>query len=198
MGGPHGIVNHEPDALESAMDSRNGSSNVEARLDRRRFMAYFALTGLGGTLFPGVLWALGNGEVTKETIEKAEAIAGLEFTDEQREQMVRGLNRNREAYEALRTVELPNSVVPAIRFDPVVPGVRPPSTTVRAAGPSPRCSDPGPVTRPADLEEAAFWPVTKLAELIRTQAGHVARVDGDVPGPAEASRPHARVHDHAD
>src|SRR5690606_591388 len=128
------------------------------RIDRRRFMAYFAATGLGGTLFPGVLWALGQGEVTKEMIAHAEQIAGLTFTEEQREAMVRGLNRKLGAYEAMRSVEIPNSVMPALRFDPVVPGVRPP-TAVKADR-RPRRSDPGRVTRPANLEEVAFWPVT--------------------------------------
>ncbi|HEX6938872.1 MAG TPA: amidase family protein [Longimicrobiales bacterium] len=136
-------------------------------IDRRRFMAYFSSAGLGGTLFPGVLWALGQGEVTKEMIAQAERIAGLEFTDAQREEMVRGLNRKLEAYEALRTVEVPNSVVPAIRFDPVVPGVRPPAEV--KAGRRARRSEPGRVERPANLEEVAFWPVTKLAELVRTR-----------------------------
>ncbi|HEX7119769.1 MAG TPA: amidase family protein [Longimicrobiales bacterium] len=136
-------------------------------IDRRRFMAYFTSVGLGGTLFPGVLWALGRGEVTKEMIAQAEQIAGLQFTDAQREEMVRGLNRKLEAYQALRTVEVPNSVVPAIRFDPVVPGVRPPAEV--KAGRRARRSEPGRVERPANLEEVAFWPVTKLSELVRTR-----------------------------
>ena len=142
-------------------------AETAGRIDRRRFMAYFAATGLGGTLFPGVLWALGQGKVTKEMIEQAEQIAGLEFTDAQREEMVRGLNRKLESYTAMRSVEIPNSVLPALRFDPVVPGVRPP--TAVKAGRRPRRSDPGRVTRPANLEEVAFWPVTKLSELIRTR-----------------------------
>ncbi len=147
--------------------SAEHSPESAGRIDRRRFMAYFASAGLGGTLFPGVLWALGQGEVTKEMIAQAEQIAGLEFTDAQREEMVRGLNGKLEAYSAMRSVEVPNSVPPAIRFDPVVPGVRPP-TSVKA-GRRVRRSDPGRVTRPAKLEEVAFWPVTKLSELVRTR-----------------------------
>src|SRR5690606_16853313 len=84
-----------------------------------------------------------------------------------REEMVHGLNGKLESYAAMRSVEVPNSVVPAIRFDPVVPGVRPP--TAVKAGRRARRSDPGRVTRPANLEEVAFWPVTKLSELIRTR-----------------------------
>lgn len=135
-------------------------------LDRRGFMAYFSALGLGGTLFPGVLWARLNGasDVTKEIIAQAEKVAGVEFTDEQREQMVADLNRNMEAYASMRAVEIPYDVAPAIRFDPVVPGTVQPPVRRRA-----RKSRPERVRRPANLEDVAFWPVTKLAELIRTR-----------------------------
>ena len=63
--------------MHSANDSPEFLATAGAgRIDRRRFMAYFTSAGLGGTLFPGVLWALGQGEVTKETIEQAEAKIG--------------------------------------------------------------------------------------------------------------------------
>lgn len=142
-------------------------------MERRQFMAYFSSIGLGGTLFPGVLWAIGQGKVTREAIARAEEIAGLRFTDEQRERMIRGLERNLEAYEALRQVELPNSVAPALRFDPVVPGVEVPPGVKAAPDRPRRRSRPlrrgrERVTRPAALEEVAFWPVTRLAELVRT------------------------------
>ena len=141
------------------------SANPPA-LDRRAFLAYFSSIGLGGTLLPGVLWAQAQEgqRVTKEMIAQAERIAGLTFTDQQREEMVRGLNRFAADYERLREYPLPNSVAPALYFDPQPPGVPLPS------GPSAlRKSAVEPVERPADLEELAFWPVTRLAELIRTR-----------------------------
>lgn len=135
-------------------------------LDRRRFMAYCSAAGLGGTLFPGVLWGMIQQarEVTKEIIAQAEAVAGLTFTDEQREEMVEGLNRNLERYVELRTVELPNSVIPALRFDPVVPGTSLPSEERPLVK-----SQPQGVEVPEDLADVAFWPVTQLSELIRTR-----------------------------
>lgn len=136
------------------------------RLDRRSFVAAFSAMGLGGTLLPGVLWAKSQeaGVVTREILMDAEKVAGLEFTDEERDMMLRGLDRNLEAYEALRAHPIPNGVSPAVHFDAQLPG-----------RPLPIRSEPfrmtreGGVTRPANLEEVAFWPVTRLAELVRTR-----------------------------
>src|SRR5580765_6049669 len=68
-------------------------------LDRRAFVGYFSSIGLSGTLLPGVLWAQVAQQqapkvVTKEMIAQAEKVAGLEFSDAEREEMVRGLDQN--------------------------------------------------------------------------------------------------------
>jgi Asp-tRNA(Asn)/Glu-tRNA(Gln) amidotransferase A subunit family amidase len=137
-------------------------------VDRRAFVAYFSSIGLGSTLLPGVLWSRVQGQdpmrVTKEMLEDAEKIAGLKFTDEQRTRMVRGVNSMARNLEQIHGVELPNAVLPAIRFDPVLPGMhfdmrRTELRTSRQTRPQ----------RPGDLESVAFWPVTQLAELIRTR-----------------------------
>jgi Asp-tRNA(Asn)/Glu-tRNA(Gln) amidotransferase A subunit family amidase/Asp-tRNA(Asn)/Glu-tRNA(Gln) amidotransferase C subunit len=137
-------------------------------LERRRFLTYFAGTGVASTLFPGALWAIAQQQqqnrITKEMIQQAEQLAGLEFTDEERTAMVDGVNGNLRNIEALRAVDLPNSVPPAIQFDPVVPGFRAP-TVKRPV----RYSAPGAVVAPKNLEEVAFWPVLKLAELVRSR-----------------------------
>ena len=136
------------------------------RLDRRSFISYFSAAGLSSTLLPGALWARAQeqGFVTTGMIAEAEKLAGLEFTDEEREEMVRGLDQNARAWAQLREVEIPNSVHPALIFDPVPPGMTLPSER-RAAilGPAPR------VERPGNLEEAAFWSVRELAELVRSR-----------------------------
>ncbi|MGH7464835.1 MAG: amidase, partial [Longimicrobiales bacterium] len=73
-------------------------------LDRRTFMAYFGSAGLSTTLLPGVLWGLAQQQetVTKQMVEQAEKIAGLEFTDEERESIARGLTNRVRNYERLR------------------------------------------------------------------------------------------------
>ena len=152
--------------------SSSGKSVSPAGLNRRDFLSYFAGTGLSGTLLPGVLWARLQEapELTTEILADAEKVAGLEFTEEEREDMVRGLAQNVRSYMALREQEIPNGVPPAIQFDPVLPGREPPSGE-GVFRPS-RAPD---LVAPANLEEVAFWPVTHLAELIRTR--QVSSVD---------------------
>lgn len=143
-----------------------GPDEGPSPMDRRRFVEYFSAAGLGGTLLPGVLWAKAQeaGTVTKEILADAEQVAGLEFTDDEREMMLRGLNRNLQAYEALREYQIPNSVAPAVVFDPQLPGREYPTEDLPF-----RMTRERGVHRPADLEQVAFWPVTRLSELIRTR-----------------------------
>jgi hypothetical protein len=135
-------------------------------LDRRDFLTACSATGAGGTLFPGVLWAMAQDQatVTREMIGQAEKVAGIEFTDAQRDQLVTNLSNRLRNYERIRALEMPNSVAPALHFDPVLPGMSFPSEQRPL-----RFSRPSPTGRPADLEEVAFWPVTRLAELIRSR-----------------------------
>ena len=135
-------------------------------VDRRGFMAYMSALGLGGTVFPGVLWAQiqAHDEITSEIVADAGAVAGLDFTDAERDMMLAGLNSNLQAYEALRGVRVSNHVMPAVQFDPTLPGRELPSETrpfrfTRHIG----------LRRPTRPEALAFMSVTQLSELIRTR-----------------------------
>ena len=136
--------------------------------DRREFLGYFSSLGLTSTLLPGVLWAKAEEKkstaITKEMLREAAVVAGLAFTDQQMEHMLRDVNKNVPRYEAVRKISLDNSVAPPVYFNPIVPGMK----IDRRKGIF-RASKPPQVTRPANLEQAAFWPMTQLAELIRTK-----------------------------
>ncbi len=140
-------------------------------LARRSFIQYFSGLGLGATLLPGVLWAkLQEAEkkdlrVTVEMLEQAGKMIGLELTDEERTLMLSGVNEALENYEKLRTVTLDNAIPPALRFDPLLPGVELKSEPDQP----PRTSPQSPPSVPENLEKLAFLPVTQLAELIRTR-----------------------------
>jgi len=142
-------------------------SETKSGFDRRKFTAFFAGCGLAGTMLPDVLWAEveKRGGVSKEALIGAEQIAGLEFTDDERELMLNGLQTLRESYETLREVPLDNSVSPALQFEPVLPGMKLPSVP-----PKRRVSRPQLKGRPADDAELAFLPVTELGNLIRIGA----------------------------
>jgi Asp-tRNA(Asn)/Glu-tRNA(Gln) amidotransferase A subunit family amidase len=135
-------------------------------LDRRAFMAYVSGLGLGSTLFPGALWArLQDAKaITRDVLDEAEKVAGLDFTDAERDLMLEDLNDNLEGFQRLRAIGIGNEVRPALSFDPAVP---------EAALPKERrplvASRPASVRRPADLEALACRPVTELAELVRTR-----------------------------
>ena len=134
-------------------------------VDRRVFVAYFGALGLTGTLFPGALRALMQERpITKEMIQQAEAIADVQFTDAQREQMLEGLQSYQKTFELIHQTPLANSVEPAVAFDAVLPWMTVPTAKLPF-----RHTRPAGVRRPANLEEVAFWPVTRLAELIRTR-----------------------------
>ena len=82
-------------------------------------MAFLGGFGVAGVA-AGRLWAAAeeNGAVTAADLAHAETLAGLEFTDAERELMLEGVNDLKADYASLREVPLPNSVSPALHFDP--------------------------------------------------------------------------------
>ncbi|MDH3441033.1 MAG: amidase, partial [Gammaproteobacteria bacterium] len=129
--------------------------------------------GLGSTLFPGALWAQtdeGQAEVTIEMIDHAARLAGLSFSATHREEMLEGVRNNLQGFNELHELRIDQSVPPPLYFNPVVPG--------QVFDESRRPFDVGPrskVTRPGNLEDVAFWPVTALSQLI--QAGQVTSTE---------------------
>jgi Asp-tRNA(Asn)/Glu-tRNA(Gln) amidotransferase A subunit family amidase len=135
---------------------------------RRRFLAYCSGAGLSSTLLPGVLWTQLEAQqaprITVEMLKAAERIAGLEFTDAQRELLLSDVNLHLDHYEHLRKIPLANDVVSCIRFSPVLPGMK-----FDMARRPMRMSKAAAMQRPANLEDVAFWPVTQLAQLIKAR-----------------------------
>ena len=94
----------------------------------------------------------------------AEQLAGLEFSEQERDLMIQGLNRQFEDYEKIRQITLDNSVAPALKFNPTSPDMKfsREQLPVKFSAPQKR-------KLPADLEEIAFWCVTDLAQLIKSR-----------------------------
>jgi Asp-tRNA(Asn)/Glu-tRNA(Gln) amidotransferase A subunit family amidase len=141
---------------------------MSRELTRRRFLAYFSSIGLTSTLLPGILWSKFQEEkalrVSKEMLQESEKLAGLEFTDAERELMLDGVNDYLESYEAIRKIPIDNSVPPAVAFNPILPGMKF-ETTRRPL----KMSKIEAQKLPANLEDVAFWPVTHLAQLIKSK-----------------------------
>jgi len=135
--------------------------------NRRRFLAYFSGTSVSATLLPGVLWGQmqqnGAQRVTPEMLKSALGLSGLNFSDDEQKAMLQGVNRNLTSYEDLRKLSIPNDVSPPFYFSPIVPGMKVNRTREPFRPSAPK------VKRPADLEEVAFWPITQLAQLLKTR-----------------------------
>jgi len=101
--------------------------------------------------------------ITVEMIAAAEKIFGIELTDEERSEIVAGLNEYREEYQLLRELTMDDTVVPSMVFNPIPPGM----TFSREEKPF-RYSDVD-VQRPEKIEDVAFYSVLQLAKLIRTR-----------------------------
>ncbi len=143
------------------------TESTDPTLRRRNFLAWCGGLGLSGTLFPGALWAQSNAgteAVTSEMIAQAARLAGLEFSAADRAEMTAGLEANLNSFAALRTLNIEQNVPPPLYFNPAVPG------QTFDAKPQPWQSGPvEKVHRPANLEETAFWPVTWLAQLVKSR-----------------------------
>jgi hypothetical protein len=108
--------------------------------------------------------AIEEQRITVEVVANAEKMIGMTFTEGEREFMLEEVNKKLGHYEKLRGFPLMNSVAPPLIFDPRLEHT--------PAVDAPRNYSMTPVsglTRPANLEDLAFYPTTHLAELVRTR-----------------------------
>ncbi|MET0499277.1 MAG: amidase [Steroidobacteraceae bacterium] len=136
---------------------------------RRHFLASVSALGLSAPLLPGVLWAkmaeAGATTIDVPMLKAAATVAGLQFSDETLASMVIGVNQNLGRIETLHAQKIPNNVSPPFYFSPLVPGMQ----VDRTRAPLKMSKLPS-IKRPAQLDELAFWPVTHLAQLLKTRA----------------------------
>jgi len=114
-------------------------------------------------------WAQGRGgpqgPVTADIVKAAEVLDGVKFTSEEEAAAAGGANGNLNSFNRLRQLTIPQDTEPAYMFRPALPGHEPkgpatPGAPIRFTRP------PATLKRPANLEDVAFWPVTRLAALI--------------------------------
>ncbi len=152
--------------------ARDVSSVNRIDLDRRRFLALLpAAVAAPGFVQPQPP-AQAPGPIDKTTLDVAEKIFGVDFTDAEEEMALRGVNRNLESYETLRKIDIPLDTEPAFAFHPFLPGRRP----------KPGATPNGPLRLPKpalpavrSVEDLAFLPATTIGALI--QARKVSATD---------------------
>ena len=151
-------------------------------LDRRDFLAITGRFGLASTLFPGILYTLAAQspeaaaqsteqkstepdfpKITPEMIDQAAALAAISIPAEDKDAMLDSLEQQRGSYIAIRKLDIPNSVAPAIVFDPLPPGA-----TINTQREKPIYSKaPATLTAPSSLDDLAFESAMTLGDLIR-------------------------------
>jgi Asp-tRNA(Asn)/Glu-tRNA(Gln) amidotransferase A subunit family amidase len=106
------------------------------------------------------------GPVKPATIEAAETIMGLDFHADEEAALAAGVNNRLRVFQQLRQATVPFDTEVAVVFKPALPGKEPKTGPATPHAPIRYAKPAMTLTRPANLEDAAFWPVTKLAALI--------------------------------
>jgi Asp-tRNA(Asn)/Glu-tRNA(Gln) amidotransferase A subunit family amidase len=130
----------------------------------RKYAAIFAIGGLSFVLGSFVTAKLQVAPVTVDVIKQAEKIIGMDFTDAQADSMVSNLNQFNTSYDNLRKLNMPNSVVPALNFNPIPIGFTYPDEKSGF-----KLSKTAKLTIPANRDDLAFYTIRQLGELIRTK-----------------------------
>ncbi|NIM59742.1 MAG: amidase [Candidatus Aminicenantes bacterium] len=140
-----------------ALRKKKGSSAILAFI----VIASVFLLIIGGAF---VLYHIKAKRITTKDIAAAEKVIGLDFTSKERRMMLDNVRRNASRYERLRKISIQNSVPPALFFNPVIPGVH----LEKDRKPFKMPEDSG-VQVPSNFEDLAFYPVSELAQLIKSR-----------------------------
>ena len=141
----------------------------ESKSSRRKFLKVVPVAVVGVVASSKAL-AQGRGgqtpgPVTAEMVKAAETIDGVSFTSEEEARIANSANQNLAQINRLRQVNIPQDTEPAYIFKPSLPGKEPKGPATPGA-PLKYTKAPAALKRPANLEDVAFWPVTRLAALV--------------------------------
>lgn len=103
-------------------------------------------------------------EISAEDTRHATKIAALDFSNAEIDSLLPKLQDYRKNYIANREKEIPNSLSPALLFNPLLPGIHIDQTQKPI-----QFSNIGKVALPQNRDELAFYTVRQLAELIHTK-----------------------------
>jgi Asp-tRNA(Asn)/Glu-tRNA(Gln) amidotransferase A subunit family amidase len=134
---------------------------MPSMIDRRAFVALFA-TSAGAPLLAQI--QPGTTTLAAESIREAARAAGLTWTDAEAQDVADALASFAKHAEKVEKDTLTNASPLPMQYDPRPPGVAVPITR-RAFRPPPAAR----VQRPQNLEDAAFWSIPQLGQLIRSR-----------------------------
>ena len=103
-------------------------------------------------------------EFSKRDVQRAQKLIGLNFSQAHIDTMYSYLGRNANGYDSLRVYTLDNEVFPALLFNPHPNGFRIPQKQLVI-----KWQPIKKVELPVNLEELAYYDISKLASLIQSQ-----------------------------
>lgn len=103
-------------------------------------------------------------KITKENVQHAEKIIGIEFNDAERDSMLDNLNDQLENYQNIWKLNLANSIPPAISFNPIPVGFKFNNKQFPL-----KFSNYSYAKLPANMDELAYYSIGELANLIKTK-----------------------------
>src|SRR5581483_4586056 len=135
--------------------------SLEAKYTRKQFVVGF-LTALGSPAFAHLQGGRqSGGDISIEDLKAYEKMIGIQFSDDERKQVLESVRQFRGTYENLRSQDIPNSVPPSTYF---IPQVRQPAQKVETQM---RAENWSYLVVPKSEEDVAFLSVAQLSSLIR-------------------------------
>lgn len=103
-------------------------------------------------------------KIDSKTVQLAQKIVDLQLTETEIDSMLESLNNYRESYQKMRTMKIGNEIAPRLYFDP-----RPQQFNIPVKQENIQWELPENVELPENMEMLAFYPVSKLAALIKAR-----------------------------
>lgn len=167
----------------NSQDDSTADSTSDVKLNRRSFVKLLPAAGAAGLTITEADAALaqtrtatagGNQQttqrITREMMQAAEKLIGIEMTEAHENMALPGVNRNLGSYENLRKIDVPLDTEPATAFHPALPGKL--KTYRQRAAKTPKAAKAASKTvapKFASVEDLAFATVAELSELVRTR-----------------------------
>jgi Asp-tRNA(Asn)/Glu-tRNA(Gln) amidotransferase A subunit family amidase len=146
---------------------RPASTSSKPGVARRRFLKTIPAAVAAGLAAPALAQETAEQQrrIPRETLDCAEKIFGVDFTEQEEQQALNGVNRNLESFEDLREVNIPLDTEPAVTFRAYLPNKKPKPGATPGAKINVRLQ--APAARRSSVDDLAFLPVTALAPLIQ-------------------------------
>lgn len=126
----------------------------------------FVLILSSASFFLGAYLIINEGEnsFTRQIIDDAGKLIGIQFSEAKVDSMMDGLNDQLKNYKAIREYQLDNSIMPSVLFNPIPAGFKAPLKQNKVL-----FSDYSSTKLPENIDDLAFYSIGQLAYLIKTK-----------------------------